>query len=131
MVLDLYKQQLSLPPPIRAQSQHTHQSTNPSRKSRDLGASHLGKATMEVKTFLLSLLATPLHAVGTQGHSQYNRSTLFSSFLFFLPKESGEKLHLTFLPNRRQTMWFGKLLYPTTRFYVSSFPLIQPAFLGQ
>lgn len=73
-MLVLYKQQSSLPPPIRAPSQHTHTSQfgneEPTSQgevglplSRDLGASHTGKATMEVPIFLLSLLAAPLRGI--------------------------------------------------------------------
>lgn len=94
MVLDLHKQELSPPLPIKAYYQHIpsvtfemkSQPLQASPLSRDTGASYTGKAAIEVKIFLLFLQATPSTLLGLKDIvKRTSLSTLFSSILFILP----------------------------------------------
>ena len=139
MGLVLYKQLLSLPSSVRPQSQHTHTSqfgseeTTPQgaaglRFSRDLGASTQERPLWRCKSSssLCQPLPPCLQALKPQS-VELPCILLSSSF----HHKSQERSCTSCSQPGGKPLWFGKiLLYPTTKFYVSSFSLIQSAPLG-
>lgn len=139
MGLVLYKQLLSLPLSVRPQSQHTHTSqfgneeTTPQGAvglpfSRDLGASTQERLLWRYTSFSSLCQPLPPCLQDLKPQSVELLCILLSSSFYH---KSQERSCTSCSQPRGKPLWFGKmLLYPTTKFYVFSFPLIQSAPLG-